>query len=107
MDPYQFHKYQQGLAPLQKQGVMMTLNILNDYLDKEGTRDEEDIDYLNMANDIMIGPLEKNGLEWEDIFHIMDHWNDSEGTGDFQDSFHFVDKELFRDTLKKYWGKEV
>lgn len=104
MNAYDFHKYQQGLDPQQKQGMLLTLNILNDYLDKSSTRDEEDIDYLNIINDVMIGPMEKNGLEWTDIFHILDHWNDTEGTGDFEDNFHYIDKGMFRDTLERYWG---
>ena len=70
-------------------------------------RDEENINYVEIINDIMIGPMEKHGTTWEDVLIEIDDWNQNVGTGDVEDEFHHINKDLFRDTLYKYWGKKI
>jgi hypothetical protein len=105
---YDYHKWRKSLPALRGQGLVLLGTIFDKYLEKTGDqRDEENINYVEMINDIMIGPMEKHGTTWEDVLIEIDDWNQNVGTGDVEDEFHHINKDLFRDTLYKYWGKKI
>lgn len=100
-------EYQNSLPPNRKKGLLLITNILNDHLEKEGVSDESEINYVNMINELMIGPMKKMGSTWEDILHSMEWWNDTLPDDNNEDYFYPVDPDIFKDTLLRFWDLKI
>ena len=108
MNIYDYHKWRKSLSPMQQQGLVLLNNIFNDLLERTRDRDyEEDIDYVEIINEIIIGPMEKKGTTWQDVLIEIDDWNNTFDNGDERNNWHPLNKDLFRETLYKYWGKKI
>jgi len=105
---YDYHKWRKSLSPMQQQGLVLLDNIFNDFLEKTSSReDEQDVNYVEIINQIITGPMEKKGTTWQQVLIEIDNWNETMGTGDVDDEWLPIDAQLFRETLYKYWGKKI